>query len=625
VSLKTPTAPPATPEGGDGDKLIEIPKPLTVNELATKLGIAPQDVQRDLLNFGLLANLNSQVTVENAVKVAEKRGFVAVTSGPAAPAAGAAAGAAKTAAPGKGGKKARPSGPTLRPPVVVVMGHVDHGKTTLLDTIRNAHVADQEFGGITQHIGAFQTAIETGEEREGRKVMKRLTFLDTPGHEAFTRMRARGSSSADIAVLVVAADDGVMPQTIEAIDHAKAAGLPMVIAVNKIDLPNADPTRVLTDLTQHGIVPEDFGGEIGTVQISAKDGLGVDDLLERIQLEAEVLELTADANGPAEGVILEARLDPHRGPVATVLVETGSLYASDSVVVGTIYGKIKAMTDDRGQKIQRAGPATPVEILGLSGVPEAGDRLEVVESDRQARQMADERTQASREDRLGGHAGRISLEHLYDKIQRGDVKELNVVVKADVQGSVEAVRDALAKLSTDEVRVNLLRAAVGNVGENDILLASASDSSLVIGFNVKIDPEARRTAADDGIEVRTYRIIYELIDSVTAAMRGLLAPVFQESKLGHAEIRAMFKLPNNNVVAGCYVTDGLMRRGADVRVLRGTEVIYESQIGSLRHVKDNVREMAAGYECGILVDGFNDFKEGDILEAYEVKQVAREF
>jgi len=503
------------------------------------------------------------------------------------------------------------------------MGHVDHGKTTLLDTVRRTDVAAHEFGGITQHIGAFQTAIETGEERDGRKVMKRLTFLDTPGHEAFTQMRARGSSAADIAILVVAADDGVMPQTVEAIDHAKAAGLPMVIAVNKIDLADADPTRVLTDLTQHGIVPEDFGGGVGTVQISARDGLGIDDLLERIQLEAELLELTADANGPAEGVILEARLDPGKGPVATVLVESGSLFNGDSVVVGPIYGKIKAMTDDRGQRVNRAGPATPVEILGLSGVPSAGDRLESVESDRQARQLADELGAAAREERLGAHAGRISLDRLFGMIQQGDVKELNLIIKADVQGSIGAVRDSLEKLSTSEVRVNILRAAVGNIGENDILLASASNA-IVFGFNVKADPAARRMASDEGIELRTYRIIYELIDAVTAAMKGLLAPVYREVLLGHAEVRQTFKLPNNSIVAGCYVQDGVMRRGADVRVLRGREKLFEGDIDSLRHVRENVREMAAGFECGIIVNGFNDFQVGDVLEAFEMEHVARE-
>jgi translation initiation factor IF-2 len=605
----------------EGEKLIEINSPLTVNELATRLEKRPQEVQLQLMNLGVLASLNTQVTVDNASKVAEKLGFLVVSSAPAPKAAPAPA--AKAADGGKGGKKARPSGPVPRPPVVVVMGHVDHGKTTLLDTIRKTDIAAGEFGGITQHIGAFQTAIETGEERDGRKLMKRLTFLDTPGHSAFTQMRARGSSVADIAVLVVAADDGVMPQTVEAIDHAKAANIPMVVAINKTDLEEADPMRVLTDLTQHGIVTEDFGGNIGAVRLSAKTGEGIDTLLERLQLEAEILELTADPNGQAEGVILEARLDPGKGPLATVLVESGSLFAGDSVVVGTIYGKIKAMTDDRGAKVNRAGPGSPVEILGLSSVPSAGDRLIAVASDREARQMAQERAEADREEKFGSAKGHLSLMDLYEKIQRGDVKELNVIIKADVQGSVEAVRDALEKLSTSEVRVRVLRAAVGAVGEGDVLLASAS-TALIFGFNTKIDPDARRAAADEGIEIQTFRIIYELIDAVTSAMRGMLQPIYQESRLGKAEVRATFKLPNNQVVAGCYVQEGLIRRNAQVRVTRGREMVHEGQINSLRHIKENVREMAAGYECGIMVDGFNTFQEGDVLECYEIQQIARE-
>lgn len=629
MSLKTPTIPPAG-GGDDGEKLIEINGPLTVNELAGRLKVKPQDVQRELMNFGVLANLNTAVTVDHAAKVAEKLGWLAVTqtpsakSGAAAPAAGGAKSApAASGKPAKGSKKGRPSGPVQRPPVVVVMGHVDHGKTTLLDTIRNADVAAHEFGGITQHIGAFQTAVETDEVREGKKVLRRLTFLDTPGHEAFTAMRARGSSIADIAILVVAADDGIMPQTVEAIDHAKAAGVPIIVAVNKIDLPDADPTRVLTDLTQHNLIPEDFGGEVGTVQVSAKEKLGIDDLLDRIILEADILELTADPNGPAEGVIVEARLDPGKGPVATVLITSGSLFPGDSVVVNTLYGKIKAMTDDRGQKVNRAGPASPVEILGLAGVPGAGDRLEAVESDKLARQMAGEREAAAREEKFGAHAGRLSLETLFSKIQQGDVKELNVILKADVDGSVEAVRDSLTKLSTDEVRVNILRSAVGNVGESDILLASASNA-LVFGFNVKVDTAARRTADDEGIEVRTYKIIYELIDAVTAAMTGLLAPIYQEVKLGAAVVRATFRLPTSAVVAGCYVQEGQIRRNAEIRVRRGKDVLFEGGISSLRHVKENVREINAGYECGIMADGFNDFQEGDTLECFEIQQVKRE-
>ena len=615
----------------DADKLIEISGSPTVTELAAGLGSTPQTVQRELMMFGVLANLNTPVSADDAAKVAEKLGFVAVMAGPSArsgPTGGAGPSGSSprsTGEPAVGAKaqrKARPSGPITRPPVIVVMGHVDHGKTTLLDTIRNTNVAGGEFGGITQHIGAFQTAIETGEEREGRKVMKRLTFLDTPGHQAFTQMRARGSRIADIAVLVVAADDGVMPQTIEAIDHARAARLPMVVAVNKIDLDEADPTRVMTALTQHSVIVEDYGGEVGAIQLSARSGLGVDDLLERLLLESEILELLADPNIPADGVIVEAKLDPAKGPVATVLVESGTLYPGDSVIVGSIYGKVRALTDDRGQKVNRAGPATPVEILGLSAVPEAGDRLSVVSSDREARQLASERGSAAREERFGAHAGRLSLDTLFAQIQRGDVKELNLVLRADVQGSLEAVRESLEKLGNNEVRVHVLRAAVGNIGESDILLASASNA-IVIGFNVKADPAARRVATDEGIDVRTFRIIYELIDAVASAMAGLLTPITQETKLGRAEVRAVFSLPSGTV-AGCYVQEGLIRRGADLRVYRGRAIVFEGEVDSLRHVRENAREMAAGFECGIMTDGFTDYKEGDVIECFETKQVARE-
>ena len=608
----------------DSDKLIEITGALTVTELAQRLSLSPSDVQRELMNLGVLASLNASVSVDHAVKVAEKRGFVVIT--PTASPSAAATAPGKAARPsGKpgAGPQAGKSKMVPRPPVIVVMGHVDHGKTTLLDTIRKTDVAAREHGGITQHIGAFQTTIETGEEREGRKLLKRLTFLDTPGHEAFTALRARGSSAADIAVLVVAANDGVMPQTIEAIDHARAAGIPIVVVINKIDLDDADPNRVLGELAQNNLLSEDYGGDVGCIQLSARDGLGVDDLLERLLLEAEVLELSADPSGSAEGVILEARLDAGKGPMATVLIQNGSLLPGDSVVVGKHYGRIRAMTDDRGQKVNRAGPGTPVEILGLSEVPSSGDRLEAVENDREARQMAQQRGSDDREARLGAHAGRLSLENLFRQIQKGDVKELRVILKADVQGSVEAVRDSLNRLSTSEVRVNILRAAVGAIGENDILLASASNA-VVFGFNVKADPAARRIAADEGIEVRTYRIIYELIEAVTAAMKGLLAPVYRERKLGRAEVRATFRLPTGAIVAGCYVQDGLVRRGADMRVIRKGQTLFEGDISSLRHVRENVREIQAGYECGLMLDGFSDFQEGDVLECFEMEQVARE-
>jgi translation initiation factor IF-2 len=598
-----------------GGKQVKITAPLTVAELAAMLGIASTEVQKDLMKRGVLASLNQPVSVDHATFVAQSHGFQVVTQ---AGTAAKAAAAAPAAAPARAAKKARPTGPVPRQPVVVIMGHVDHGKTTLLDTIRRAHVADQEFGGITQHIGAFQAVAQP----DPKKPPQRITFLDTPGHEAFTQMRARGATVADIAILVVAADDGVMPQTIEAIDHAKAANVPIIVAVNKIDREDANPQRVLQQLTEHNLIPEAWGGDTITVEVSAKEGLGIEELLEYILLQAEILELTADPTGPAVGTVIEARLDPGRGPTATILIEAGTLRVQDAVVVGTVYGKIKAMADDRGRRLERAGPAMPVEILGLASVPAAGDRLEVVENERVARQRVQERIDAEREERFGANAGRVSLEALFRSLQQGDVKELNIVLKADVHGSVEAVRDSLEKITSEEVRVNVIRAAVGNIGESDILLASAS-KAIVLGFNVKVDPAARRAAADEGIEVRTFRIIYDLLDAVESAIRGMETPVFREVTLGRAEVRATFNLPNNNVVAGCYVTEGRMVRGADVRVFRGGKVIHDGSIDSLRHVRENVREIAAGYECGILVENFNDVEVGDILEAYQTEQVPR--
>lgn len=620
MSLKTTSAPAHVVTGDTGNgsvvpegKQVQIANPLTVAELATLLGIGPADVQKELMKRGVLASINQPVTVPQATQVGQALGFVVLNQ------AGATAEKQATASPTAAVKKARPTGPVTRPPVVVIMGHVDHGKTTLLDTIRHTSVTEQEFGGITQHIGAFQVDVDASDDK---KEKKKITFLDTPGHEAFTQMRARGATVADIAVLVVAADDGVMPQTIEAIDHARAGGVPIIVAVNKIDREDANPQRVLQQLTEHNIVPEAWGGDTITEEVSAKDGLGVDDLLQSILLVAEIAELSADPQVPATGTVIEARLDPNRGPTATVLVNTGTLFVGDAVVVGTAYGKLKAMTDDRGRKINRAGPASPVEILGLASVPAAGDSLEVVESEREARVIVAERVQGEREVRFGANAGKVSLEALFAHLQRGDLKELNVILKGDVHGSIEAIRDSLEKLTSEEVRVNVLRSAVGNVGESDILLASAS-RAIILGFNVKVDPAARRLAKDDGIEVRTYQIIYDLLDAVQTAMRGLEQPVYREVTLGRAEVRQPFKLPNNNVVAGCYVTDGRILRGADVRVIRGGEVIHDGSIDSLRHIKDSVREMAAGYECGILVDNFNDVQVGDILEAYQTEQVAR--
>jgi translation initiation factor IF-2 len=590
---------------------------MTVGDLATHLKISSADVQRELLKLGILANLNAEVSVENATKVAQARGFQ-VTAGNGA-VAGLAPAPTPAAAPAKRG---RPSGPVARPPVVVIMGHVDHGKTTLLDAIRNTHVTDQEFGGITQHIGAYQVAVPTGEEKDGKKVTRRITFLDTPGHEAFTAMRARGAKGADIAIIVVAADDGVMPQTIEAINHAKAAGVQIIVAVNKIDKEDANLQRVMEEMAAQEIVPAAWGGPYDFVEVSALERLGLDDLLEHIVFAADTAELTADPNGPAEGTIIEAKLDPGKGPVATVLVESGTLEVGDAVVAGTAAGKVRAMMDDRGRPVRYAGPATPVELLGLSNTPLAGERLQVVENERVARQMVQEREQQNRDARMKATSRGVTLEALYRQIQQGEVKDLNVIIKGDVQGSVEAVRQSLERMQNEEVRVHVVHAAVGNVGESDILLASATQA-VVLAFNVKADTQAKRAAVDEGVEIKSYKIIYDLIEDVQAAMEGMLKPVYREVILGHATVRATFKLPRGGVVAGSYVNDGRVVRGAEARVQRGKQVVHTGEIDSLKHLKDDVREMAAGFECGILMDDFNDFQEGDVIEVFQMEQVSR--
>jgi translation initiation factor IF-2 len=608
---------------------VEISRPMTVGDLAAHLKISPADIQRELMKLGILANLNAEVSLENATKVAQARGFQ-VTSGNGAvagpPPASTATGAPGAGQPGTPGamraKKGRPSGPVSRPPVVVIMGHVDHGKTTLLDAIRNTNVTDQEFGGITQHIGAYQVAVPTGEEKDGKRVTKRITFLDTPGHEAFTAMRARGAKGADIAILVVAADDGVMPQTVEAINHAKAAGVQIIVAVNKVDKEDANLQRVMEEMAAKEIVPAAWGGEYDFVEVSALERLGVDDLLEHIQFAADVLDLTADPNGPAEGTIIEARLDPGKGPVATVLVDSGTLEVGDAVMAGTAAGKVRAMMDDRGRPVRYAGPAAPVEVLGISNTPLAGDRLQVVDNERIARQMVQERELVNREAKMKATSRGVTLEALYRQIQEGSVKDLNVIIKADVQGSAEAVRQSVERMQNEEVRVNVLHTAVGNVGESDILLASASQA-VVLGFNVKADAQARRAAVDEGVEIKTYKIIYDLIEDVQAALEGMLKPVYREVILGHATVRATFKLPRGGIVAGSYVNDGRVLRGAQARVSRGKQLIHTGEIDSLKHLKDDVREMAAGFECGILLDDFTDFQEGDVIEAFQMEQVSR--
>jgi translation initiation factor IF-2 len=501
-----------------------------------------------------------------------------------------------------------------RPPVVTIMGHVDHGKTTLLDAIRQAAVVETEAGGITQHIGAYQV------DHDGRRV----TFLDTPGHEAFTALRARGAKVTDIAVLVVAADDGVMPQTLESINHARAASVPIVVAVNKIDKPDANPTRVRQELVTHGLQPEEWGGTTQYADVSAKAQTGLDDLVERILLVADAeLELNANPKAEASGPIIESRLDVGRGPVATMLVTRGTLSVGDAIVAGDAWGKVRALHDFRGEKMKDAGPGTPVEILGFDKPPGAGEQARVVENERQARHLAGLRGQRLRAEQLAKGAKKgVSLEELFTQMEEGAVRDLNIVVKADVQGSVEAVMNELAKIKHPEVGVNVIHTGVGAITESDVMLAQASNA-IVVGFNVRPNAEAREQAAREGVDLRTYRVIYQLTEDIQQALVGMLAPTRVEETIGEAEVRALFRASRLGVIAGCYVTRGVIRRNAQIRVVREGTVIYETGIASLRRFKDDAREVQEGFECGILLEGFNDVKEGDVLEAFETKEIER--
>jgi translation initiation factor IF-2 len=500
---------------------------------------------------------------------------------------------------------------TPRSPVVTIMGHVDHGKTSLLDAIRSTHVTDQEHGGITQHIGAYHVQVD------GRSV----TFLDTPGHEAFTAMRARGAQVTDIVVLVVAADDGVMPQTVEAINHARAAEVPIIVAINKIDRPDANLEKVKRGLSEYGLVSEDWGGDTVFAPVSAKTQEGIPELLEMLLLQADILELQANPNKLARGTIIEAKLDRGRGPVATVLVQEGTLRVSDAFVCGVFYGKVRAMVDDRGHKVDAAPPSFPVEILGLQGVPQAGDSFVAVTDEAKARQVAEYRHSKQRETELV-KSSKVSLEELYDQIKAGDMRELRVVLKADVQGSVEALTEALGRLSSDEVKLRAIHGSVGGITESDILLAAASNA-IVIGFNVRPESKGAALAAKEGVDVRLYTIIYEAVADVRAAMEGLLEPTYREQTLGRVEVRQIFNVSGAGTVAGCSVTEGKVQRGSLVRLLRDQVVVHEGKLGSLKRFKDDVREVAAGYECGLAIEGYQDIKQGDVIEAYEKTPVVR--
>ncbi|HHD2751490.1 TPA: translation initiation factor IF-2 [Clostridium perfringens] len=581
-------------------EVIEIGKTITVKELAEKLNKPVNDVIKTLIFTGVMAAINQEIDFETAEKVAEKY-EVAVYEKEEE----------NTLEDFEEDTDVEEENLAKRPPIITVMGHVDHGKTSLLDAIRKAKVTSTEAGGITQHIGAYTVEVK-GET---------LTFLDTPGHEAFTAMRARGAQITDIVILVVAADDGIMPQTVEAINHCKAANVPMIVAINKMDREGANPDRVKQELTEHGLVVEDWGGDIIAVPVSAKTQENIDTLLEMVLLTSEMQELKADASRRAKGTVVEAKLDKGRGAVATLLVQNGTLHMGDSIIVGSTYGRIRAMFDDAGKKIKSAGPSIPVEILGLSEVPAAGDRFTVVKDEKTARNMAEARKEKLRQESFAT-SHRVSLEDLYSQIKEGSVKELSVIVKADVQGSVEAIKASLEKLSTDDVKVRVIHGAVGAISETDITLAAASNA-IVIGFNVRPDNNAVIASERDGVEVKTYRVIYDAIEDIKSAMIGMLDPEYREVVLGTAEIRATYKISNVGTIAGGYVLTGKLVRNADVRVIREGIVIFESKLASLKRFKDDVKEVNAGYECGFSVEKFNDIKEGDIIEAYTMEAIER--
>jgi len=580
-------------------KVIRMEEGISVSALSQALGVKAGDIIQKLMGLGTMATINQQVDVDTATLIADEYGFKVEHT-------------AFKEEEILVEPEAHASAENLesRSPVVTVMGHVDHGKTSILDVIRKSAVAEGEAGGITQHIGAYEVKHPKGV----------ITFLDTPGHEAFTTMRARGAQVTDIVVLVVAADDGIMPQTIEAISHSKAAGVPIIVAINKIDKPDAQPDRVKQSLTEHGLVPEEWGGDILCVNTSAKTKEGISQLLETILLQSEMLELKADATIRAKGVVVEASLHKGRGPVATVLIQEGTLKVGEYVVCGTHEGKVRAMFDAEGKKIKEAGPSKPAVILGLSGVPQAGDEMVMVKDEQGARLIAEQRRQRERERELMRPV-HISLEDLSKQMEEGEVKELAVILKADVQGSLEAVTDALEKLSTDQVKLKVLHGAVGGIAESDVMLASASDA-VVLGFNVVADAKSKAAAEHENIDVRSYRVIYEMIDEVRKAMEGLLAPEEKEVALGQAEVRDVFRISKVGTVAGCHVVLGKILRNARARLIRDQVVVFEGKFASLKRFKDDVREVAEGYECGIGLDGFNDIKVGDIIEAFQIEKKA---
>jgi translation initiation factor IF-2 len=594
---REPRPAPSTAEAKQEEKTaVRVEPGATVKDLADALGVAPAQIVKVLFSMGEMRTVTQTLSTEEIELIAEEMGVEVEVGAVEEP--------AEAELP-----EDAPEDLVEKPPVVTVMGHVDHGKTSLLDRIRQANVQSGEAGGITQHIGAYQ--VESG----GRK----LTFIDTPGHEAFTEMRARGAKVTNVVILVVAADDGVMPQTDEAIEHARAAEVPMVVALNKIDVPNSNPDRVYAELSERELVPEAYGGDTVTVPVSAKTGEGIDELLENVLIVAELEDLKANPNAPASGYVVESERDPGRGPVATLLVNRGTLHRGDTVLAGTAYGRVRAMLDYTGGRINEAGPGDPVEILGLSGVPEAGTRFEAMDHERTARDRAQQAEAALRRQELAQGGTRRTLEEL---LGEGGVQDLNLVVKADVAGSVEALKEALARLSTEEVRVNIVRSGVGAVTDSDVMLGTAS-GGIVLGFNVRPTATAKQVAEREGVEIRTYDVIYKALEEIEAAMRGMLAPETQERETGTAEVRAIFRVPNVGAVAGCYVTSGEILRNNRVRVVRDGTVVYEGNIASLRRFKDDVRSVRSGFECGIGIENFNDVKEGDVLEFFEVVEVPR--
>ena len=574
---------------------------ITVRDLTERIGKPAGEIIKKLMLLGIMATINQELDFDTASLVASEFGVTLEMK------------LDKTAEDALSAENVEDSEEELvtRPPVVTIMGHVDHGKTSLLDYIRKAKVAVGEAGGITQHIGAYIAKVDD----------RQITFLDTPGHEAFTAMRARGTQATDIAILVVAADDGVMPQTIESINHAKAAKCPIIVAINKIDKPGADPDAVKQELTRYELVPEEWGGDTIMVNVSAKTGEGVDDLLENVLLLADMLELKANPNRKARGVIIEAKLDHSRGAVATALVQNGTLHVGDMVVAGNAFGRIRAMVSSRGERVKHATPSTPVEIIGFGGVPEAGDEFMAVADEKLARQVVEERAAKARASMVKNSSA-STLEELYSKLEQGEVKDLNIIIKADVQGSVEAVKQSLEKLSNAEVRVRTIHSGVGAITENDVMLAGI-DGAIIIGFNVRPDAKARDAANRDGIDIRYYRVIYQAIEDIEKAMKGMLTPEFRENVIGHAEVRNVFKITGVGIVAGSYVTDGKLQRNAQVRLLRDNVVVYEGKLSSLQRFKDAVKEVADGYECGVCLENYTDIKEGDVIECFVMEEIPR--